>query len=420
MSDINLWEMSGDWEDEDGCYNSTLFGFTLQNKLYLKFSYIVSLLMIIFSCLGLLGNIINILVLSRGTMSNCFNKILIAINVCDSVHLLFAILDGVRNSFIEHYPQWLLQTFPYTHYPLYRISMCSSIFLVVSVAIERQEAVCNPLAYRQQHTGKWRPVSYILPSCLLAIIVNITRFLETETVRLCIDFSRCGACAQEPYFEYFIRPTTLRLNKTYITYYQSWTWIMITGVIPFSVLLFLNFKILNNIRRLKARMSSKKISRASSSVSSRGYSRSQQWKDINMSLVLISTVAMFFVCHTPRIFVSLYEATNIQSILNCRDKGKANTPLWFMFVTLAVQLLMVVNASFNLPIYFFAGQHFRDALYQLLGLKHLQSTRENYGQKLELKNVNKIPTCSGESGGLESVVKIISGKDNNNIAVTSL
>ena len=30
----------------------------------------------------------------------------------------------------------------------------------------------------------------------------------------------------------------------------------------------------------------------------KGYS--QQSKDINMSLVLISTVAMFFVCHTPR------------------------------------------------------------------------------------------------------------------------
>ena len=138
-------------------------------------------------------------------MRNCFNKILIAINVCDSVHLIFAILDGVRNSFVEHYPHWLLHIFPFTHYPLYRysrvrdqspqtflrISMCGSIFLVVSVAIERHSAVCNPLAYRsdpamglgqlmiatfrQQHTGKWRPASYILPSSLLAIIVNITR-----------------------------------------------------------------------------------------------------------------------------------------------------------------------------------------------------------------------------------------------------
>jgi len=57
---------------------------------------------------------------------------------------------------------------------------------------------------------------------------------------------------------------------------------------------------------------------------------------------------------------SIYEAANIHSILNCRDKRKDRTPLWFMYVTVAVQLLMVANASLNLPIYFFAGKSFRE------------------------------------------------------------
>ena len=39
MSEINLWELDGDWEDEDGCYNTTMFSFTLQNKLYLEVTY---------------------------------------------------------------------------------------------------------------------------------------------------------------------------------------------------------------------------------------------------------------------------------------------------------------------------------------------------------------------------------------------
>ena len=34
-------------------------------------------------------------------MRNCFNNILIALNVCDSLHLIFAIMDAVRNSFGE-------------------------------------------------------------------------------------------------------------------------------------------------------------------------------------------------------------------------------------------------------------------------------------------------------------------------------
>ena len=124
----------------------------------------------------------------------------------------------------------------------------------------------------------------------------------------------------------------------------------------------------------------------------------QQSRDVNLALVLISTVLMFLCCHTPRytarpanqissqlqnifsnfpslsnilllnkssrvqsrawegkatyterlLFISLsrlitsiYEAANIHSILHCRDKKKDKTPLWFMYITATVQFLMV-------------------------------------------------------------------------------
>ena len=73
--------------------------------------------------------------------------------------------------------------------------------------------------------------------------------------------------------------------------------------------------------------------------------------------------------HLPRLVTSVYEAAHIGSILTCRDRGMGHTPLWYMFVTAAVQLLMVINASFNLPIYLFAGQHFRETLSEMLGLR---------------------------------------------------
>ena len=57
---------------------------------------------------------------SRREMRNCFNQILIAINICDSCHLVFAMLDAVRNSFGQLYPVQLLHVFPYLHYPAYR------------------------------------------------------------------------------------------------------------------------------------------------------------------------------------------------------------------------------------------------------------------------------------------------------------
>ena len=68
---------------------------------------------------------------------------------------------------------------------------------------------------------------------------------------------------------------------------------------------------------------------------------SQQSRDLNLAIVLISSVVMFLCCHIPRLITSVYEAANIHSILHCRELGKDKTPLWFMYVTATVQLLMV-------------------------------------------------------------------------------
>ena len=75
------------------------------------------------------------------------------------------------------------------------------------------------------------------------------------------------------------------------------------------------------------------------------------------------------IIHIPRLVTSVYEAAHIGSILTCQDRGMDNTPLWNMFVTASVQLLMVINASFNLPIYLLAGPNFRQTLCEILGIR---------------------------------------------------
>ena len=50
----------------------------------------------------------------------CFNFLLIALNVFDTSHIVFAILDVVRSNHEKFYPEALLAIFPYFHYPLYR------------------------------------------------------------------------------------------------------------------------------------------------------------------------------------------------------------------------------------------------------------------------------------------------------------
>ena len=59
----------------------------------------------------------------RPEMKNCFNQILIGLNITDSLHIGFAILDGIRNNFETSYPTFLMRIFPYFHYPLYRCKL---------------------------------------------------------------------------------------------------------------------------------------------------------------------------------------------------------------------------------------------------------------------------------------------------------
>merc|ERR1711892_396659 len=167
-------------------------------------------------------------------------------------------------------------------------------------------------------------------------------------------------------YKYYVKPTKLRMDKEYIIYYQTWTWVVTTGFLPFLLLMFLNLRILISLRKLKSRLSSQHRVMNPDKVKMRERRISQQSKDINLAIVLISTVIMFFFCHLPRLVTSIYEAANIHSILDCREKGQDKTPLWFMYVTAAVQLLMVVNASLNLPIYFFAGKSFRESSLELV------------------------------------------------------
>ena len=88
----------------------------------------------VFGGLGLFGNLVSIVVLlSKDMRSNCFNNILTALNITDSLHIVFAILEvlrvdfnGVYNSFLPH------SFFPYFHYPAYRICLCASIYLIMA------------------------------------------------------------------------------------------------------------------------------------------------------------------------------------------------------------------------------------------------------------------------------------------------
>ena len=107
---------------------------------------------------GIIANILAICVFSKKSFKSNFNNLLISLAVCDLLFLVISISESVRRTFqdqeasnstlggqltqIHHLllPQFL--------YPLHNILLSISIFMTVSISIERYLAIFHPLVYK--------------------------------------------------------------------------------------------------------------------------------------------------------------------------------------------------------------------------------------------------------------------------------
>ena len=73
-----------------------------------------------------------------------------------------------------------------------RLTLCASIFIIISVSVERYLAVCRPHHYREVQGKRNRVIMYILPALVAAVIINLSKFWEVRLLTFCEDFQPCG------------------------------------------------------------------------------------------------------------------------------------------------------------------------------------------------------------------------------------
>ena len=115
---------------------------------------------IVLAVFGIIANILAICIFSKKSFKSNFNNLLIALAVCDLLFLVLSIAESTRSTFQEHtsnsssvagqvtFLHHLL--FPYFLYPLHNILLTSSIFMTISISIERYLAIFHPLVYRNR------------------------------------------------------------------------------------------------------------------------------------------------------------------------------------------------------------------------------------------------------------------------------
>ncbi|XP_022178946.1 FMRFamide receptor [Myzus persicae] len=309
----------GDGTDEDD-YN-------------LLFEFITyGVLLNVIGVFGILGNVISMVILSRPQMKSSINYLLIGLARCDTVLIVTSVLLfglPVVYPATGHLFNYYFKVYPLIApvvYPIAMVSQTVSVYLTLTVTLERFVAVCHPLRARSLCTyGRAR--AYVVATIAFAVLYNVTRFLEV----------RVQKCMHTGYNQYVyqVYPSDLRNDRDYISVYIHWMYLLIMYFIPFGSLAVLNAAIYRQVRR--ANRERQRLSRL-------------QKKEIGLATMLLCVVVVFLLCNVWALISNVVEAfygITVDQLVKVSN------------------LLVTINSSVNFVIYVIFGEKFKRLFFKL-------------------------------------------------------
>ncbi|XP_040563388.1 FMRFamide receptor [Lepeophtheirus salmonis] len=299
-------------------------------------------LSIIVGVVGLVGNLSAICILRREEFKETFNKLLICLCVFDSLFIACAMLIYVFRA----HRLYLISSsvIPYLFlifYPSGNIALYGSIYTTLAISIERYRGITSPIRSRTE--PKQKLIKYLIPVLLLSIGFNVPKMFESSLNEMKDLNNNTILVAQN---------TWLSRNIAYTHYYKVWSDLILTTIIPLSVLIFCNGSIVVTIRK------SRDIQISATSANKR------MKQEFALSMVLIGIVFVFFICHIFRFFLAFYRVSVTKRTVSClRHKGLvAQQPEWLYAITAISHFMLTVNSSVNFLVYCVFGTRFRKAL----------------------------------------------------------
>ncbi|XP_005181777.1 FMRFamide receptor [Musca domestica] len=276
--------------------------------------------------LGIIGNVISMIILSRPQMRSSINYLLIGLACCDTVLIITSMLLFGIPSIYPYTGNFFLYynyIFPYISpvvFPIGMISQTASIYMTFTVTLERYVAVCHPLKARALCTYG-RAKIYFIVCVLFATLYNLPRFWEVVTASTKYD--------DIPDVLYCVRPSPLRANQMYINLYINWCYLIVNYIIPFLTLAILNCLIYRQVKR--ANRERQRLSRS-------------EKREIGLATMLLCVVVVFFAFNFLALVVNISEA-----FYNFIDNSLTKTS----------NLLVTINSSCNFLIYVIFGEKFK-------------------------------------------------------------
>ncbi|XP_035705474.1 FMRFamide receptor isoform X2 [Folsomia candida] len=286
--------------------------------------------------LGIIGNGLSAVVLSRPQMKSSVTCLLLGLTFCDTLLISISIFVYSMPYMSIYIKSPFLLQYYYLYYPivapwLYATSITAqtaSVYLTVAVTIERYIAVCHSLQARSICT--WRRARMCVVAVLtFSITYNLPRWFEVITVP-----DEC-ARMRTNVTTYMNEMSELRGNEYYIKFYINWAYCIIMYLIPFSGLVVFNFCIYRQVR--KANRERAQLSKL-------------QKREMGLASMLLIVVVVFLMCNILPLVNNILES------------------IWNVEVEKLIALsnfLVIFNSSVNFVIYCTCGERFRRLLIRL-------------------------------------------------------
>ncbi|XP_023338303.1 FMRFamide receptor [Eurytemora carolleeae] len=299
--------------------------------------------MSIFGCVSLISNFISALVHLKYKGRSTFDNLVIMLSVSDLLFVLVAVTEMSLITVFQwpihpRHPLMFLLT-PKFFYPMKNILSNLSMFLTLSIAIERYMAVCKPLTHRDlKGTFLGSAWIHLIVSTILALGINVTKWFETTVKERSYFLGGKYGDRSDPALwktKLVYRMTDMRASPYYVSFgmvIPRWVFQMLAPLILLTI-----FSILTGIKLREF------------------LARSENRKEVRPTLITGLLILEFILLNIPRYILIISEA-----LLNTKTP-----PDWFFCLMSVNNLLQILNTNMNFFFYAVMNKNFRNGLKSL-------------------------------------------------------
>ena len=275
-----------------------------------------------------------------------------------------SVMEGILQ---QNYPDVYAIMFPCFLWGIQWIGNTASVFMILTIAIERYYAVHYPQNYKTKDPERVMNIVYCVS--FLAFILTVSKFFEAwaqgkglschEYLDNCETQLGCDIRAA---FAIKVKDTVMFTEMSRNQWYQLYDTIifklLITLVIPFVTLIVLYYKIYQRIRATQSSVLSAIVIRSKSS-------KRKMKKEVDHAKVFAGFVISFLISRTPSVafyLTSFFQQRFGLAGFGDQSDGHEIVPLhlWSKIVIISlIPLLASINSATNVLIYASVSKQFR-------------------------------------------------------------